>query len=135
MDIVRALQATGGLVYLASKSLNCTANTIYTRAKKSRLIRQAIQGPRGELVDVAESRLRSAVLAGDPRARNFVLSTLGKKRGYVKAKEVRHSGIPSKRLAPPGAEDVVRIQAFIAVLASHPRGDAGGAGNAGTVGD
>jgi hypothetical protein len=131
MDIVRALQASGGLVFLASKALNCTANTIYTRAKKSRLIRQAIQGPRGELVDVAESKLKSAVFAGDARARNFVLSTLGARRGYFRTKKIRHSGIPFKPLAPPGAADLVRIQAFIAVLASHSRG---GADDAGAIG-
>jgi hypothetical protein len=120
--IIEALRQSGGLVFLAAKSLGCSASSIYVRAKKSRVVKAAIQGPRGELVDVAESKLKSAVFAGDPRARNFVLSTLGKKRGYVRAKEVRHVGVPSRKDAPPGAEDISRITVIIAALASVAEG-------------
>jgi hypothetical protein len=93
--IVEALRMHAGLVFLAAKSLGCMPKTIYRRARQSHLIREAIRQPRGELVDMAESKLRSAVLAGDARATSFVLCTLGRKRGFAKAREVRHSDIPS----------------------------------------
>lgn len=86
-QIVDALQATDGLIYKAATRLGCAPSTIYKRAERSPLVRQAIEDSRGELVDESESKLRLAVERGDAWAVALVLKTLGKDRGYVERQE------------------------------------------------
>lgn len=87
-DIIKALIEVNGLVSLAAKNLNCTAKTIYTRAKSTPAVQQAIDDCRDNLVDHAEQALRAAVADREPWAVALVLKTLGKKRGYVERQEV-----------------------------------------------
>lgn len=87
-QIIEALRATNGLISLAARSLNCSPNTIYHRAKTTKAVRDVIQNARGELIDMAEARLRTMVIASDPWAVGFVLRTLGKERGYTERLEV-----------------------------------------------
>jgi hypothetical protein len=44
------------------------------------------------ILDNAESALHRAVLAGEPWAIKYVLSTRGKNRGYVERTEHKHAG-------------------------------------------
>ena len=91
--IIAALKATNGLVHLAARQVGCTPKTIYTRAKSCAAIRQTMEDSRGELVDIAELKLRAAVMDGQSWAIALVLKTLGKDRGYVERQEtVNKSG-------------------------------------------
>jgi hypothetical protein len=90
--IISALKATNGLVYLAARQVGCTPKTIYTRAKSSAAVRQAIEDSRGELIDLSELKLRAAVLNGEPWAVALVLKTLGKDRGYFERQETVTKG-------------------------------------------
>lgn len=86
--IIRALQATNGLISLAAKTLGCTPQTIYNRANTTKSVQEAIELARLELVDQAELALRAAVLGREPWAVALVLKTLGKNRGFVERTEL-----------------------------------------------
>ncbi len=95
--IITALKETNGLVSLAARRLGCDTYTIYSRAKKVQAVQKAIDESRIELVDLAEAKLRGAVLDGEAWAVSMVLKTLGKSRGYVERQEVTGSdGAPVK---------------------------------------
>lgn len=91
-QIIEALNQTNGLVSLAAKRLQCSPQTIYSRAKKVQAVQLAIDEARDELVDYAELALRSAVIAKEPWAVQFTLKTLGKHRGYVETQRQEISG-------------------------------------------
>jgi len=86
--IIEALKSVNGMVYLAARKLGCEPKTIYNRAKQVQEVQRAIEDSRGELVDIAEQKLRGAVLDREPWAVALVLKTLGKSRGYVERQEV-----------------------------------------------
>ena len=68
---------------LAAKKLGCTLQTIHNRAATTPSIRQAIEDARDEMIDIAEQKLKQAILNGEPWAIALVLKTLGKTRGYI----------------------------------------------------
>jgi hypothetical protein len=87
-DIIKALEKTHGMVYLAAEDLGCAAMTIYRRAEKVQAVQDTINSYRGKLIDKAELKLEQAVLNGEPWAIQITLRTIGKHRGYVERQEV-----------------------------------------------
>jgi len=81
--ICEALHRKQGLVYLAAKELGCAPSTIYRRAKEIKAVQEAIDTSRGQIIDLAENRLYKAIELGEPWAVKYILSTIGKNRGYV----------------------------------------------------
>lgn len=86
--IIEALIATNGGLYLAAKKLECAPNTIYNRMRKNPRLKDIIEDHRGETVDIAEQKLRQAILNGEPWAIALELKTIGKSRGYVEKQEI-----------------------------------------------
>lgn len=86
-EIIEALKATGGMVYMAADKLGCNPSTIHVRAKTSPEIQAAIDNARGDMLDMAEHELKKAVRGGDMTAIIFTLKTIGKHRGYVERVE------------------------------------------------
>lgn len=76
-------------VSAAAELLGCASSVIYERRRKSPDVAQAILEARMKIVDKAESKLEELVDAGDFRAVNLTLRTLGKDRGYVERVETR----------------------------------------------
>lgn len=91
-QIVDALLKTRGGLYLAARELGCAPKTIYNRMDKYPIIKQIIEDARGETVDIAEQKLRNAILNGEPWAIALELKTIGKNRGYVEKQEVANEG-------------------------------------------
>lgn len=87
-QIIDAVKAMNGMVYLAARQLGCTPQAIYKRMAKSQVLKQAVDDSRGELIDISEQKLRRAVLNNEPWAIALVLKTIGKHRGYVERQEV-----------------------------------------------
>ena len=87
-QIIDALRAKKGLIYLAAGLLGCAPSTIYRKADHVKAVEDAIKDARGILVDHAEEKLSAAVDAGEPWAVSMVLKTLGKDRGYTERQEV-----------------------------------------------
>jgi hypothetical protein len=86
-EICDAIVQANGLIMVAARNLKLTRDAIYKRAKSSEKVKEAIKMAREELIDLAESRLRVAVLNGEPWAIQLALKTLGKERGYVERLE------------------------------------------------
>ena len=82
-QVIAALQATKGMVYLAAKQLQCNPQTIMNYCKKFPSVEAAKHDARGELLDEAELRLWQAVRRDEAWAISFCLKTLGRSRGYV----------------------------------------------------
>jgi transposase-like protein len=107
-EIIKALRETNGLVSLAARKLGCSSNTIYSRAKKVQSVQQAILDAREGLIDIAELKLREAVLGGEPYAVSLVLKTIGKNRGYVERQE--HTGADGQAIQFVNlGEDVTKL--------------------------
>lgn len=99
-DVVDALRASKGMVYVAARALDCSANTIYNYAKRHATVQEAINQERGMMVDTAELALWKAIQNGEGWAISLTLKTLGKSRGYVERSEITGSD---------GSELIVRV--------------------------
>lgn len=82
-DVIGALRHTGGMVYLAADELGCTHTTIYNYMNRYPSVKTEFEKLRGKLLDIAELKLKDAILAGEHWAVAFALKTIGKHRGYV----------------------------------------------------
>lgn len=82
-QVIDALQATRGMVYLAAKRLGCNPQTVMNYCQRHPTVEAAKLDARGELLDIAEIRLWAAVQRDEPWAVAFALKMLGKHRGYV----------------------------------------------------
>ena len=81
-QVIEALHACRGMVYLTARRLGCDPDTIMNYCKKYPTVEQAKHDSRGELLDVAEVKLWQAVQAGEHWAITFALRTVGRERGY-----------------------------------------------------
>lgn len=106
-EIIAALEATHGLVYLAAKRLGCSDVTIFNRIKRYKEVAAARERARAEMLDLAESRLFEAIDRGEQWAINSILRTLGRDRGYTE--RVEHTG---------GGEPI-RVEIIRRVLTDH----------------
>lgn len=87
-QVIAALLDTKGLVFLAARQLGCDADTVRNYMKRYPSVRAAAVQQRGEMVDLAESKLWQAIEDGEAWAITLCLKTLGKDRGYVERHEV-----------------------------------------------
>ena len=82
-QVIEALQATHGIVYLAAKQLRCDPDTIMNYCKRYPTVEQAKHDARGALLDMAEAKLFLAVQRDEAWAITFCLKTIGRSRGYA----------------------------------------------------
>lgn len=95
-DMIEALHAVKGAVYLAAKKLGCSHQTVYNYIDRHPTVREVYEYYDGELVDIAELALRRAVSDGAGWAVKYTLSTKGKERGYTERQEF--AGVEGKPL-------------------------------------
>ena len=79
---IKAINDNFGNIKNAAKSLGIDRESLYNFIKRHEL-HLVVENARDQLVDIAENSLLELVRAKDVRAVIFVLSTLGKKRGYT----------------------------------------------------
>ena len=84
---VEAITAANGLISKAATALGCSPQAIYAARDRHTAVQEAIDNCREAFVDEAEEGLRGAVLDREPWAVALVVQTLGKNRGYIKAKQ------------------------------------------------
>lgn len=94
--IADALRKSGGVVTDAAKALGVARATLTRRLSAEPALREVRDEVREEILDVAESKLREHIKAGNLNAAIFYLKTQGRDRGYVERSE--HGGVPD---APP----------------------------------
>jgi hypothetical protein len=66
----------------AAKMLGIARSTLYARLALEPALREARDEVRDETIDIVESKLIGAALAGEPWAVRFYLSTQARHRGY-----------------------------------------------------
>ena len=81
-QVIDALQATRGLVYLAAERLGCDPDTVMNYCKRYAEVEAAKHDARGALLDMAEAKLFLAVQRDEAWAITFCLKTVGRSRGY-----------------------------------------------------
>ncbi|MBI5258352.1 MAG: hypothetical protein HY855_17740 [Burkholderiales bacterium] len=79
-----ALEATYGNPTAAARILKCHPNTVRGYIARHERCKHAAEESRETRLDVAEFELDKLVLAGDARAIIFLLTRLGRHRGYTK---------------------------------------------------
>jgi hypothetical protein len=87
-QVIEALHAQKGAVYLAAEALGVSHTTVYNWINRSPDVKEIKDWYDGQLVDVAELGLRSEVFSQSPWAIKYVLSTKGKDRGYSERTEL-----------------------------------------------
>jgi len=87
-QIIEALKATKGMVYLAADRLGCSHQTVYNYIERYPTIKNEWDAQNGKMGDTAELKLYQAIINGEPWAVAFYLKTKGKTRGYVERSEV-----------------------------------------------
>ena len=87
-EIIGALKACRGKIYVAADRIGCTPQTIYTHMEKNPAIKTLVDDLRSKMVDKAELKFEQAIDAGEHWAIAMALKTLGKDRGYVERQEV-----------------------------------------------
>lgn len=91
-QIIEALRASKGMVYIAADALGCTAKTVYNYIERYPEVKEARKAARGRTLDVGELKLFNAVERDEAWAIAFLLKTLGKERGYTERQEVSSDG-------------------------------------------
>jgi len=85
--VISALRSTAGVNSAAAIKLGCTAQTVRNYIARYPEIAQAREAIRQDNVDLAETKLLTAVKAGNMTAIIFYLKTQGKDRGYTERVE------------------------------------------------
>jgi len=91
-QIIKALQKTHGMVYLAAEELGCSHVTVYSHINKNPTVKAALDHENEKMLDVSELKLYDAIIDRESWAVKYHLSTKGKHRGYVERVQV--SGDP-----------------------------------------
>ena len=95
--VIKALKKARGIKAVAAKILGCDRHTVDNYIKRHPTVAKAYQEQRETLIDVAEGKLITKLDADESWAIKFVLTTLGKKRGYVERQEI--AGVEDAPLA------------------------------------
>lgn len=121
-QVIEAIHATAGIETAAAKRLNCDRDTIANYRKRYPQVEAAMTQARAGIIDKAESILVNRLSAGEWDAAKFVLTTIGKDRGWgqsvdvnVKVDEI------ARQLAAEYGEDADRIKAELIDLDAQRR--------------
>jgi hypothetical protein len=100
-QIIEAIRNSRGLIAVAARKLGVSRRTVYNRMEKSEDIREALDEARDFVLDVGQAKLYQAVENGESWAIQYLLTTLGKSRGFTTKTERDHrfpDGIPAARV-------------------------------------
>lgn len=81
-DILKAIKGSKGIITQVSKRLGVSWSTAQRYVNSNEKTRQAFQDERESILDLAESVIHTSISNGNTQDAKWLLSTLGKKRGY-----------------------------------------------------
>jgi hypothetical protein len=87
-QVIKALEAHQGLIYMAAQDLGCSGQTIYNYAKRYASVREAIKEQKERRKDRVELSLWKQINDGNIAAIIFYLKTQAKDRGYIERQEL-----------------------------------------------
>ena len=121
-EVIKAIQDTAGIKTAAAKKLGCDVDTVDRYCNRYPSVADAVKQARSGIVDMAESVLIQKLNRKEWDAAKFVLTTLGKDRGWgntidvnVKIDEI------ARQLAAEYGEDEARIKAELLDLEAERR--------------
>lgn len=88
IEVIKAIKQAQGIKAVAARHLGCCRLTVDNYIKRHPTVAKAYQEQRDTLVDNAESQLIVKVDEGEWPAIKFILTTLGKDRGYTERREI-----------------------------------------------
>lgn len=89
--LLEAIYKYMGNLSLVAKQYNVTYATVHHWVNHYDL-RPELEKAREPVVDLAEAKMLEKLQEGDSRMIEFVLRTLGRKRGYAEQTELQHGG-------------------------------------------
>lgn len=91
---INAIDNTGGILTAVAAKLNVSRTGLYFFLKKEEnsWAQEYLMQEREKIIDLGENSLFQKVKSQEAWATKFLLSTLGKSRGYVEKQEVEHQG-------------------------------------------
>ena len=87
-QVIAALGESHGMIAPAARSLGCSRDTIRRYLAEHAEIAQTIADEREATTDLAENKLRDAIIRGEAWAICFYLKCMAKDRGYVEKAEL-----------------------------------------------
>ena len=90
--VLEAIKGSGGIVSTVSKRLGCAWSTARTYIDKWEDTQKAFLDEREAILDMAEGVIDNSVKDGNTQDAKWVLSTLGKDRGFSEKTQIEHSG-------------------------------------------
>lgn len=96
----KAVNGTGGILSQIAIKLDVSRKTLYEYIRKegNAWTADILKHERERIVDMGEGALFKKVKEEDPWAVKYLLSTVGKSRGYTEKQEIEHSGLDSIRV-------------------------------------
>lgn len=89
-QVIDALRKSAGIKSQAARALGCNRLTVDNYIQRYPTVKAAYEEQRQVIIDAAESQLVKKLSAGEWDAVKYVLSTLGRDRGY--GDTLRHEG-------------------------------------------
>jgi transposase-like protein len=86
--IIEAIKDSGGIMSTIARRLGVTWHTADTWVKQYDETKQALQDEREAILDLAESTLFRNIKDGNSQDAKWLLSTMGKNRGYNERQEI-----------------------------------------------
>jgi hypothetical protein len=111
-DVEFALRQEDGLLAPAARRLGCSRAGLYCYLDRHPQLWDVVHECRESVVDEAEMGLRTAIREGDLRAIFYTLSTLGKWRGFITAKDLSPAGQSRLPNRPDGETDESWVEAL-----------------------
>jgi transposase-like protein len=86
--IIEAIKDSGGIMSTIARRLGVTWHTADSWVKQYDETKQALQDERETILDLAESTLFRNIKDGNSQDAKWLLSTMGKNRGYSERQEI-----------------------------------------------
>ena len=87
-EVIDAIENSFGIVSAIAKRLGCSRQMVYNYINNYVTVKRALETERQRHVDLAETKSLELVRSGDGPQVRFVLSRLGKDRGWVEKQEL-----------------------------------------------
>jgi hypothetical protein len=91
-QVEAALRATGGIKSAAARKLGTKPSTLTGYFKRHPELNDVVLEIKESVLDLAESKLITAIRDGNMTAIIFYLKCQGKRRGYIQSAKVEHTG-------------------------------------------
>lgn len=118
--VIEALKKARGVKAVAAQILKCDRHTVDNYIKRHPTVRRAYEEQRETLIDVAEGKLITKIEGDEWPAIKFVLTTLGKDRGYSERHEITGflRNLDMDKLSMEQLDRIIAGEDILSVLAS-----------------